>query len=348
MKQTRQADSSVESSAAVLRAMIEGLRISRILYVATRLGLADCLKDAAMASDELAQATGTHARTLHRILRALTSLGIVVEDNQKRFQLTSLGALLRRDTPGSLRDLVLNNLAEERYQAWGGVMHTVKTGKTAFDHVFGMGVWQYRADHADFGALFDQSLSTFTARFHAAIKSYSFADFKKIVDVGGNDGSLLIAILQAHSSLRGVVLDLPRIIERAKRRIADAGLADRCQTIGGDAFHEVPAGADGYILSSMIHDWDDEHAIELLKSCRRAMTLDSRLLLIERIMPEYLDDSAALRPIVMSDLNMMVMTGGLERTVTEYQALCETAGLKLTKVIPTESIFCVIEARPVL
>jgi hypothetical protein len=346
MDQPKPTDSAGDSSTAAIRAMIEGFRISRILYVAARLGLADCLKDEPMGCDELAQATGAHAPTLYRIMRALASVGIFAEDDQKRFALTPLSATLRRDTPGSLRNLVMNALAEERYQAWGGIMHTVRTGETAFDHVFGMGVWQYRAEHADFGAVFDQFMSNFTARFQAAIARYPFANFKKIVDVGGNDGTLMIAILQAHSSVRGVVVDLPRVTERAKRRIADAGFAERCEVIGSDAFQEVPAGADAYILSSVIHDWDDEHSIALLKSCRRAMTPNSRLLLIERTLPEGSDSSPAFRPVVMSDLNMMVMTGGRERTAAEYRALFEAAGLTLTNVTPTESIMSVIEGEP--
>jgi hypothetical protein len=261
--------------------------------------------------------------------------------------LTPIGDLLRSDTADSLRDLVLNALAEERYRAWGGVMHTVKTGETAFDHVFGVGVWQYRAAHAEFGALFDKSIATFTAHIQAALASYLFGNFQTIVDVGGGNGSLMTALLRAHPSVRGVIVDLPRVAEQTKRRIAATGLSDRCEVIGGDAFQELPAGADGYILSTVIHDWDDEHSIALLQSCRRAMTPSSRLVLIERVLPVRLDNSPASRPVVMSDLNMMVMTGGHERTVTEYEALFRAAGFALTKVTPTGSVMSVIEGEPV-
>jgi hypothetical protein len=283
---------------------------------------------------------------LRRVLRALASVGILAHDDQQRFSLTPMGELLRSDTPNSLRDLVLNALAEERYRAWGGVMHTVKTGETAFDHVFGVGVWQYRAAHAEFGALFDKSIATFTAHVQAVIEAYPFGKFKTIVDVGGGNGSLMTAILHAHPSVRGVIVDLPRVAEQTKRRIAATGLSERCDVIGGDVFQELPTGADGYILSTVIHDWDDQYSIALLRSCRHAMTPSSRLVLIERVLLEGLDNSPASRPVVMSDLNMMVMTGGHERTVTEYEALLQAAGFALTKVTPTDSIMSVIEAKP--
>ncbi len=346
MAQNKTTDGATEAPGAVIRAMIEGLRIAQILYVAARLGLADYLKDGPQGCDDLAYATDSHGPTLRRVLRALASIGILAQDDQQRFSLTPIGELLRSDTADSLRDLVLNALAEERCRAWGGVMHTVKTGETAFDHVFGVGVWQYRAAHAEFGALFDKSIATFTAHVQAALEAYPFGNFKTIVDVGGGNGSLMTAILQAHSSVRGVIVDLPRVAEQTRRRIAAAGLSDRCEVIGGDAFQGLPAGADGYILSTVIHDWDDQRSIALLQSCRRAMTPNSRLVLIERVLPERLDNSSASRPVVMSDLNMMVMTGGHERTATEYGALLQAAGFALTKVTPTDSIMSVIEAKP--
>jgi O-methyltransferase domain/Dimerisation domain len=346
MAQNKTADSATEAPGAVIRAMIEGLRIAQILYVAAQLGLADYLKDGPRGCDELAHATDSHGPTLRRILRALASIGILAQDDQQRFSLTPIGELLRSDTADSLRDLVLNALAEERYRAWGGVMHTVKTGETAFDHVFGVGVWQYRAAHAEFGALFDKSIATFTAHVQAALEAYPFGNFKTIVDVAGGNGSLMTAILQAHPSVRGAIVDLPRVAEQTRRRIAAAGLTDRCDVIGGDAFQDLPAGADGYILSTVIHDWDDQHSIALLRSCRRAMTPNSWLVLIERLLPKRSDSSLLARPVVMSDLNMMVMTGGHERTVTEYEALLQAAGFALTKVTPTDSIMSVIEAKP--
>jgi len=345
MAQNKATYSASEAGAAI-RTMIEGLRVAQILYVAARLGLADCLKDGPKECDDLAHATDSHGPTLRRVMRALASVGILAQDDQQRFALTPLGELLRSDTADSLRDLVLNALAEERYRAWGGVMHTVKTGETAFDHVFGVGVWQYRAEHAEFGALFDKSIVTFTAHSQAALAAYPFGSFNTIVDVGGGSGSLMTAILQTHPSVRGVIVDLPRVAEQTRRRIAEAGLSERCDVIGSDAFAELPAGADGYVLSTVIHDWDDKHSIELLLSCRRTMTPGSRLVLIERVLPEHLDSSPASRPVVMSDLNMMIMTGGHERTVTEFYALFQAAGFALTQVTPTDSIMSVIEAKP--
>jgi hypothetical protein len=346
VNQPNQNASAEVSPAEVIRQMIQGLWISRILYIAAELGLADLLKDGPKGSQELALSTGTDASALYRVMRALTSVGIFTEDDQQRFALNPLGATLQSDALGALRASVINALGHERYQAWSELMYTVQTGGIAFDHVFGMGAWQYRAEHPNRGSAFNQAMSNLTGRVNAAVlAAYPFSNFNKIVDVGGGDGSLMISILQKNSTLTGVVIDLPHVAEKAKVRIAEAGLADRCEIIGGDIFQMVPSGGDAYILSRVIHDWDDERAIALLQSCSRAMPLRTKLLLIERSLPGRLDQSAISRMVVMSDLTMMVMNGGRERTASEYRAVLEAAGFRLAIVVPTESVMCVIEGE---
>ena len=327
-----------------MRHMIDGFCISRSIYVVAELGVADLLKHGPSAIEILARATGSHGPSLYRVMRALVSVGIFVEDDQKRFGLTPLGATLRSGVPGSMRDLVVNSLGEEPYRAWGDIMHTVQTGETAFDHAFGMGVWQYRAEHPDHGAVFDQSRSSVTETWNAAVTAnYAFSNFKKVIDIGGGDGSLMISILQANPMLKGVVVDLPRVAERANVRIADAGLAHRCEFISSDAFQGLPNGGDVYILSRVIHNWNNERSVELLRSCYYAMTPNAKILLIERYLQERVDQSTASRTAVISDVGMLVMTGGCERTESEYRTLLACAGLSFTKVIVDDSGLWMIE-----
>jgi len=328
-----------------MRRMIDGLCISRNLYVAAELGLADLLKHGPVAVEVLARATASHEPSLYRVMRSLVSVGIFVEDDQKRFGLTPLAATLRSDVPESMRDFVVNSLGKEAYRAWGHIMHTVQTGETAFDHAFGMGVWQYRAEHPDHGAVFDQSRSSVTEIWNAAVTArYAFSNFKKVIDIGGGDGSLMISILRANPLVKGIVVDLPRVAERANARIVDAGLADRCKFISSDAFESLPNDGDAYILSRVIHNWNDQRSVALLKSCYYAMTPDAKLLLIERYLPERVDQSTASRTAVLSDMGMLVMTGGCERTESEYHTLLARAGLSFTKVIVADSGLRVIEA----
>jgi len=177
----------------------------------------------------------------------------------------------------------------------------------------------------------------------AVVASYPFSAIGKIVDVGGGDGTLMVVLLQGNPAMKGVVFDLPLVTKRAKRKIADAGLSGRCEFVGGDALSSVPSGGDAYILSRVIHGWDDEHAVTILKNCRRAMRSDARLLLVERFLPTRVEPSRKAQTSLLSDLNMMVMTGGRERTEAEYRALFKETGFTLTKVIPIESVMVVIE-----
>lgn len=318
--------------------LITGFWLSRAIYIAAKLGVADLLKDEPQDIEQLAKATVSHVPSLYRVLRTLASVGIFAEDEQGRFAMTPLGATLQTDVPGSLRAWVTVQLGEEHYRAWGRATHSVQTGESAFDHVFGMGVWQYRTQNLEHAKLFDEAMANLTAMYNAAVlSSYSFSKFAKIVDVGGGDGGLLVAILVANPSVKGVLFDLPHVAEKARRRIAEAGLAGRCHVVAGDAFSSVPDEGDAYILSRVIHDWDDASAIAILKNCHRAIAATGRLLLVEGVVrPENEPDLTKL-----FDLNMMMLAGGRERTAAEYQALLEAADFAVTRIIPTQSVMSV-------
>ena len=346
-EQERTVTPDVSPSAAMLR-MFSGFWVSRIIWIAAKLGIADLLKNEARSCEELAQATGTHAPSLYRVLRALVSVGVFAEDDQRRFTLTPLGVTLQTDAPGSLRAYAVLVLGEERYQAWGDLMHSVRTGEIAFEHTFGTGVFHYASQHPEHAKVLDEAMANIVGAHHGSVlASYPFSTFDKIVDVGGGDGSFMIALLQGHPKTKGVLFDLPHVAEKAKKRIAHAGFVDRCEVVAGDALTSVPAGGDAYILSRMMGGFDDEHMTKILKNCHRGMTPKAKLLLIDRVLPARMKHSAAVQPLVMSDLNMMVVYGGRERNPTEHQALVEAAGFRLQEIIPTQSVMNVIECVPV-
>jgi ubiquinone/menaquinone biosynthesis C-methylase UbiE len=325
----------------VLLQMIAGFWLSRALYLAAKLGLADLLQEGPKSSADLAQQTGTHAPSLYRVLRALASVGVFTEDAQRRFALTPLGETLRSDVPGSLRAFTISELGEDHYPAWGEVLHSVRTGEIAFDHLFGMDVWQYRAQHPDEGRIFDAAMASFSSVVNAAIvASYDFSAIGKIVDVGGGDGSLIAAILKAYPGMKGVLFDLPHVSAGARRRIEAEGVAERCEVVAGDAFTAVPSGGDAYLLKWIIHDWDDERSVALLKNCHRVMPAKGKLLLVEAIIPA--GDSPSFHKFM--DLNMLVMTGGRERTEAEYRSLLDAAGFSLQNIISTQTEMSVLEA----
>jgi len=336
-----------ESPAAALLHLVGGFQVARALYVAAKLGLADLLGEGPKSGAELAAATGTHAPSLERVMRLLASEGVFAEDDSRRFALTPLSMPLRTHRAGSLRDLIVHQLGEETYQAWGKLMESVRTGATAFDRAFGVGVWEYRAHHPEYAALFDAAMSNFSGvHIDAVLAAYPFSAFRRVVDLGGGVGKFLVALLSAHPGMKGVLFDLPHVAESAREQIARAGLTQRCEFQSGDIFVGVPEGADAYVLSRVIHDWDDARALAILQNCRRAMPRDGKLLLIERILPARAEPSPAVRSLLVTDLMMMVMNGGGERTEEEYQGLLGAAGFAPAKVTPTSSAVNVIETEP--
>lgn len=322
--------------------IISGFWISRAVYVIARLGIPDLLKSGPKTAEELASATKMHAPSLYRILRALASVGVVTQED-KRFALTPLSETLVTSAPGSLRWFAVSELGQEHYPAWGNLMHSVKTGEIAFDNLFGVDIWKYFQQNPEDGAVFNDSMSSVTAATNEAITSlYDFSGFKKLVDVGGGHGGLITSILKSNPQLKGILFDASEVIEGARAKIEAAGVADRCETVAGDFFKAVPEGGDAYIMKWIIHDWDDERAIRILNNVRNQMPSNGRVILVDCVVPET--DEPHFSKFI--DLNMLVMTGGKERTAKEFQELLAAAGLKLLRVIPTDLPTSIVEGEP--
>jgi DNA-binding transcriptional ArsR family regulator len=316
---------------------------SRAVGVFAKLGISDLLQSGPKTADELAEATGTHAPSLFRLLRALASAGIVKAESDGRFALTPLSETLVTNAPGSLRWFVVSELGQEHYPAWGNLMHSIKTGEIAFDDFFGKDIWQYFKENPEDGAVFNDSMSSVTAAANEAILSlYDFSQFKTVVDIGGGHGGLITSILQKNPHLKGILFDAPQVIQGARPRLEAAGVDDRCEPVAGDFFKAVPAGGDAYVMKWIIHDWDDEKAITILKHCRSHMQPNGRLIVVETVVPET-DEPHFSK---FFDLNMLVMTGGKERTATEFEQLLAAAGFKLLKITPTNLPTSIIEAQP--
>ncbi len=328
--------------AAALLEMAAGYWVSQALYVVAKLGIADLLKEGPKSCEELARLTGADGRSLYRVMRGLASVGVFAESEGGRFALTPLAAPLQTAPPDSIRAMVIM-LGEEAYRAWGDLLMSVKTGEPAFERVFQMGRFEYLAQNPEAGAVFNEAMTVFARRMHlSVVKAYDFSGFRTVVDVGGGHGGLLTLILRTHPKVRGLLFDSPSVVEGAKKRLETAGVAARCEAVAGDFFQTVPSGGGAYILSHVIHDWDDERSVAILRNCRQAMRKDGKLLLVEEVLPPGNASSFAK----LLDLHMLVVTGGRERTEAEYAALFAAAGFRLTKVIPTDSGASVIEGVP--
>jgi len=321
--------------------MISGFWVSQMVLAAAKLGLADLITDQPKTAGELAQASGTHAPSLYRLLRGLASVGVFAEDSQGRFVSTPVSETLRRDAPGSLRAFAMAELGQEHFKAWGNLLHAVRTGEIAFDNLFGQSAWEYYAENPEDAAVFNDAMTGLTEMVNGAVvPAYDFSAFRKIVDIGGGHGALLAAILKANPAARGVLFDLPHVAEGAAARFAAEGVSDRCEIVSGDFFKAVTPGGDAYVMKFIIHDWDDERSVAIMKNIRRAMNDGGRLIVIEQIVPP--GNSPSFSKFI--DINMLVMTGGRERTEKEFADLFAASGFRLARVVPTESPFCIIEA----
>jgi SAM-dependent methyltransferase len=323
--------------------MMTGYWVSQALHVAAKLGIADLLAAGPVNCEHLAVATNTHAPSLQRVLRALASVGVFTEVSPGSFALTPLAELLRTETPGSMRALAIM-YAEEQYRTWGDLLHSVQTGETAFDYQFGMGYFEYLAQHPEADRVFNEAMTGWTHQLvGAVVDTYDFSSFKTVVDVGGGYGALLAAILQRYPGTRGILFEQPHVIASAEEQLVAAGVAERCMFVGGDFFAAVPPGGDAYVLSQILHDWNDEHCLAILEQCRRAMPDHGKLLVVELVLPP--GDEPYLGKWL--DLHMLVLLGGSERTAAEYDTLFRAAGFKLARVVPTPPGPSVVEAVPV-
>ena len=319
--------------------LLTGYRVSQALYVAAKLGLANLLRDSPRTADDLAAATQVHGRSLYRLLRALASQGVFAEDDQHRFALTALAGCLLRDAPGAQRAMALM-VGEMLYPTWGQLLYSVQTGQPAFEKMHGRPVFEHLARHPEQARLFDEAMVGIHGRETAAmLDAYDFSGIGVLADVGGGNGSVLTAVLRKYPAMRGLLFDLPGVAEHAEANLRAAGLADRCQVVGGSFFESVPGGADAYLLRHIIHDWDDERATAILRQVGRALGPGGRLLVVESVIPPGNGPSFGK----LLDLAMLLIPGGQERTEEEYRRLYEAAGFRLTRVVPTRADVSVIE-----
>ncbi len=324
--------------------MTSGLWISRGIYVAAKLGIADLVADGSRTAEELAADTETHADSLYRILRMLATVGVFSEEEGRRFSNTPLSETLRSDIPGSLRPGAIAEMGEVHYEAWGNVLHSVKTGDIAFDNRFGMNIWEYFETDPEKAQNFNRYMAASSEPLNQAISTgYDFTDVKTLVDVGGGLGGMISAILSANPHLRGVVYDAPSVVERSREFLAERGLAERCEAVGGDFFQSVPEGGDVYSMRWILHDWDDEKSLRILANIRKVLPANGKLLLAEAVVPEGPEPHFSK----FFDLIMLVMTGGRERTEAEWRTLLGKAGFQIDRVIPTASFLSIIEASAI-
>jgi hypothetical protein len=338
----RQSEPPEASPQMTLVKMLTGTWVAQCIYVAATLGIADLLKEGSKSIDELAELTESHAPNLYRMLRAIASVNVFTEVSPKCFGLTEIAEYLRSDHPKSLRALAMMLSDKWHWDTWGDVIHVVKTGQPPLKHLYQVeNAFEYFQQSPSSGKLFDKAVSGWAKNTHTAIvHSYDFSDIKTIVDVAGGHGALIAAILNENSHMKGILFDLPHVIAEAKEFLQSAGVSHRCEATSGNFFQSVPSGGDAYIISHTIHNWDDEACLSILQSIRKNMPFESRLLVVEMIMPAGNDPHFSK----WLDLDMLMMfSSGRERTEAEYHQLYRTAGFKLTRIIPTASPTSVIE-----
>lgn len=323
-------EAPVELAEATLLRLIGGYRNTQVLYVATKLGIPDMLAVGPKDARALASEAGVHPDRLFRLLRVLASLGVVQADEKGQFGLTSVGELLRTDMTGSWATGSIFS-GEEPYRAWGDLLHAVTTGEVAFDHVYGMGHFEYLAQQPEAAATFNRLMAWSVGLTGPPLEGYDLGRHHVLVDVGGGKGALIGSALQSYPHLRGILFDQPAAVADAPALLSSVGVADRCEIRTGSAFESVPPGGDVYVMSRVLHDWPDEKAVVLLANCRKAMAVGDVLLLVEGVLP--LADVSSSR--LWLDLVMMVMTGRSERTEVEWRDPLEQGGFSLISVLPS-------------
>jgi len=325
-----------------LQEMICGKWVSQTIYVAAELGIADQLRDETQSADEIAEAVGSQKHTTYRLMRALSSLGILEEHDDKQFSLTVLGQALRSDHEESMKAYARLLGSESNWRAWEVMTEAVRTGNSSYEIVYGMKLFDYLAKHPDAAKIFDDAMvATNHITALQLAKAYDFSGINTLVDVGGGKGALLATIAEANLDMRGIVYDTEYVAEGARQLLDERGLVGRCQFVTGNFFEVVPS-ADCCILKCIIHDWGDEEAIRILRNCVAAIPANGKVLVAERVVPP--PGISHISKLI--DLEMLALTGGVERTTDEYRELFEQAGLQVTQLVPTKGLYTVIEGVP--
>lgn len=321
-------------NAGKLRRLMDGFQVTQALHVAAVLGVVDELTEEPRGCAEIAQGVGAHAGALYRLLRLLAALGVIKEHADQRFSLAPLGTCLLTDAPGSLRPYAVFAAQPNQWQAWGQLLHSVKTGANAFRVAHGKSAWEYRAADPEQNAVFNAAMTGNSQRVESVIvAALDWSQCRTVVDVGGGQGALLAAILRAHPGLRGTLFDQAHVVRAADTFLGEAGVRDRVEVHAGDMFHAVPSGADVYVMKHILHDWEDADAARVLGVCRRSLAPHSRLVIVENLLgPPNTDVSGKL-----GDLHMLVSPGGVERTAEEFRSLLHSAGFQLEQVVDTTS-----------
>lgn len=320
-----------------------GYQITQSLYVATKLKIADHLKLSPLTSQELAKKTHCHADALYRMMRCLSSFGIFCENSDGTFSLNEESQQLVSDNENSLTDYILL-CGEELYKNAANLLHSIKTGETAFDDMYGMPAWTYLEKNPDRAKLFNNSMEKASYLVnHEILKQFDFLSSQSIVDVGGGKGHLLSAILQAHPHCTGIIYDLSHVYEAAKNMIETNGLISRCQVQSGDFFQFIPSQGDIYLLKAVLHNWDDENAIKILKNCHNAMKEGSQLIIIDRL----IQDNQHKQLVCQIDIHMLLVLTGKERTLADYTNLLNAAGFNILGITLTNTSFSMIKCAPI-
>jgi hypothetical protein len=332
------------NSSVTLFQMILGGWVQQSISVAAKLGIPDLLKDGPKDHNQLAEMTQTHAPTLYRLMRALTSVGLFTELENKHFAICPLGTYLETDSEGSVRSLAIMLGEQWHRNPWSNLLFTVQTGENAFKEVYGQSNYDYLTQNPDAGEVFNNAMVGITKTITSEIGRYDFSGFGQVIDIGGGHGALMEAILNQNPHLKGTVYDLTEVIEGTRRLMRTAGLENRCDCVAGDFFESVPSGGDAYILKAIIHNWSDDAAITILRHCRQHMHANGKLILLESV----ITPGDAPHPSKFTDLEMIVFTpSGKERTELEFQDLFQKAGFKLSRIIPTPTLVSIIEGIPV-
>lgn len=315
---------------------------SRLIYLSVKLGIVEALSAGPTPLTQLASRAEVKPEPLSRMLRGLVKLGLLSEPRPDTFELTALGESLRPGAPSGLAGFALLS-GEEMWRAWDALPEALRTGETPFQLAHGQAYFDYYDSHPDRARLFGEAMAGLAGFLYPKVTAeHDFSQYGRIVDIGGGYGFLLSAILAKHPHLRGVLFDRPHVVERAGASLERAGVLSRCERVGGDFFESVPSGGDLYVLSNVIHDWDDEHALRILKSCRRAMGQTSKILLIEMVLSSDFEPELARE----ADLNMLVLAGGKERTKDEMELLLARGGFALSSIRAVQPMTCLVEGIP--